>query len=99
LEQISYRGRGIATYNPSTGIYPKPHNDQLSHLSSITTKIRAIYKEDEQSPYCLRKSSAKYVKRHGYCSKCQYFHPAKENNYRCPYDHIPLRTSPRKKEK
>jgi uncharacterized paraquat-inducible protein A len=56
-----------------------------------------FYKEDEQSRYCLRKKSAKYVESYGYCSKCQAFYPAEENNYRCPYVPIPLRTSPRKK--
>jgi hypothetical protein len=34
----------------------------------------------------------------GYCSKCQYHHPVEENKYRCPYDHMSLRTSPRKKK-
>jgi len=59
--------------------------------------LELFCKEDEQSLYCLRKKSAKYVEGYGYCSKCQYFYPAEENKYRCPYDHIPLRTSPRKK--
>jgi uncharacterized protein YbaR (Trm112 family) len=52
-------------------------------------KLELFYKEDEQSLYCLRKRSAKYVEGYGYCSKCQYFYPV--------YDHIRLRTSPRKK--
>jgi hypothetical protein len=46
-------------------------------------KLELFYKEDEQSLYCLRKRSAKYVE---------------GNRYRRPYDHIPLRTSPRKKK-
>jgi hypothetical protein len=30
-------------------------------------------------------------------SKCQYYYPIKEYKGKCPDDHIPLRTSPRKK--
>jgi hypothetical protein len=60
-------------------------------------KLGLFYKEDVQSLYCLRKKSAKYVEGHGYCCKCQSYYPVEENNYRCPYDHIPLRTSSRKK--
>jgi hypothetical protein len=59
--------------------------------------LELFYKEDEISRYCLRKKSAKYVEGYGYCSRCQAFYPAEENNYRCPDHHIPLRTSPRKK--
>jgi hypothetical protein len=60
--------------------------------------LELFYKEDEVSRYCLRKKSAKYVEGYGYCSRCQAFYPAEENNYRCPEHHIPLRTSPRKRK-
>jgi hypothetical protein len=33
----------------------------------------------------------------GYFSKYLYFFLIEEYNDKCPYDHIPLRTSPRKK--
>jgi hypothetical protein len=61
-------------------------------------KLGLFYKEDGQPLYCLHKRSAKYVEGWCYCSKCQYYYPVEENKYRCPYDHIPLRTSPRKKK-
>jgi hypothetical protein len=60
-------------------------------------RVELFYKEDEQSLYCLRKRSAKYIEGYGYCSKCQYSYPVEENKYGCPYDHIRLRASPRKK--
>jgi hypothetical protein len=65
----------------------------------ILFRVMVSLKEDEVSRYCLRKKSAKYVEGYGYYGKCQYFYPVKEKKYRCPYDHIPLRTSPRKKRK
>jgi hypothetical protein len=60
-------------------------------------KLGLFYKEDVQSLYCLRKKSAKYVEGYGYCCKCQSYNLVGDNDYRCPNDHIPLRTSPIKK--
>jgi hypothetical protein len=58
--------------------------------------LELFYKEDGQSLYV--RGLLIYVEGYGYCSKCQYFYP-EENNYRCLYDRIPLRVSPRKRRK
>jgi uncharacterized paraquat-inducible protein A len=71
--------------------------NRITAIKLYNDKFEPFYKEDEKSLYPVCKRSAKYVEGWGHCSICQYFYPAEENKYRCPYDHIPLRTSPRKK--
>jgi hypothetical protein len=49
--------------------------------------LELFHKEDEDSLYAVCRRSAKYVDGRSYCSICQYYYPAEENKYRCPYVH------------
>jgi hypothetical protein len=106
LKQISDRGEGIATYNTfrryttiPTWFIVKLKKIVATFKLSKDGGLELFHKEDEDSLYAVCRRSAKYVDGRSYCSICQYYYPAEENKYRCPYDHIPLRISPRKKEK
>jgi hypothetical protein len=104
LEQIYDRGEGIATYN-SPREYPPPWFTVKLNKIVATFKLsedgglELFHKKDEESLYTVCKRSANTLRDGVTCSICQYYYPAEENKYRCTYDHIPLRISPRKKEK
>jgi hypothetical protein len=105
LKQVSDRGEGIATYNPPRNTPTPPWFTVKLNKIGATFKLskdgglELFHKEDEESLYAVCRRSANTLRDGVTCSICQYYYTAEENKYRCPYDHMSLRTSPRKKRK